>query len=60
MDSIDYFVKSIAQKLTNLRDNKRLRNSDREMVDEILDTDIPTIQSLLRAKNSTNKSENER
>lgn len=49
-NSIKYHLAKVAKKLLNLRDNKRLRNSDKEIVDEILDTDIPLIQELLREK----------
>lgn len=44
-NSIDYHVKSIGRKLLKL---KKLSKTDQETIDEVLDTDIPLIQKLLK------------
>jgi len=47
-NDIDYHVKSIARKLLSLKSTGRLNRADRETIAEIIDTDIPLIQTILK------------
>lgn len=48
MNSADYLIKQIAQKLLTLRGNTRLRNVDKVLIDGVLSVDIPALQAKLR------------
>ena len=54
-NKLSYFIESISRKLVLLQDGK-LNKEQTELIDEMLDTDIVEIQSLIRrAKSLTTK-----
>ena len=58
MNNISYHIKNIGTKLLSLKSIKRLNKADQETIDEILDTDIVLIQTLLKAKTDESEAKN--
>lgn len=48
MNNVKYHIENIGKKLLTLKANKRLRKSDKQVIDDVLDDDIPAIQKLLK------------
>ena len=48
MDNPEYYLRSITRKLALLKSIKRLTIQDREIIAEIIDTDIPFLRKSIK------------